>query len=204
MQIMNNKNGLELILRKIEDDNNKITTDIIEKSIKESKLIFEETESDALKQAEKILSDSEKESERIEENEKSESESYIKNEILKEKNLFMDNMVKKAFLEFSNSDDYFEKTEKMILKYAYSEKNGEIIFGESDFKKLPSAFLKNLNRNLKQKKASLTLASPSPHFNGGFILKYDDAEENCTFKELFEERKNEIADSLQKLIKENI
>ncbi len=195
-----NMNGLEMILKKIEDDNSKVTKGILDKSIEEANKIIQESENNANIEAKNILLDSENKSKMIEENEKSSCEKFIQNEILKEKNQFIENAIKESISETINSKQYFSILKLLIIKYAHKKENGELILSKRDLENLPSDFLKEINKELKKESASITLSKETADYEGGFILKYDRIEENCTFSELIEEKKTLIYDTLQKLI----
>jgi len=197
-----NKNGLELIIEKIESDCNKASRDIIDKNVKTANEIIDKAKNEALAEAQKILRESEKKAQLIEEKEKSSCESYLKNEILEEKNIFIKNTTDEVIAAFLKSENYFIKLKAMILKYAHKNEDGEVLFGEEDLKKLPNNFFKQLNCELKNDKASLSVSKTPLKTNGGFILKYENSEENCTIKELREEKKNIISDRIYELMKE--
>ena len=193
-------NGLEMILKKIEDDNRLVTKGIFDKSIEKANQILEESENEAIKEAKNILLTSEEKSKLIEQNEKSSCEKYLQDEILKEKNLFIENKIKESISEIINSKEYFDILKINILKYAHKEEDGELVLCKRDLDNLPSDFLRTINKELKKEKSSISLSKDNYDFEGGFIIKYEKIEENLTFEELVNDKKTLIYDALQKII----
>ena len=71
------------------------------------------------------------------------------------------------------------------------------MFSEYDLKRIPNDFEKNLENTLKDiKNAALTISKEAAPIDGGFILVYGDIEENCSFKALFNNAKEELQDKV--------
>ena len=72
---------------------------------------------------------------------------------------------------------------------------------EADKKHLPDNFEKSIKEILSDKKeASLTVSEEAPDLNGGFILKYGDIEENCSFDAIFSVSRESFQDKVNELL----
>ena len=58
--------------------------------------------------------------------------------------------------------------------------------------------MESLNKKLKEKNASVSLADESAKIDSGVIIRYGGIEENCTFGALIGEKRDEIRDILFK------
>ena len=71
------------------------------------------------------------------------------------------------------------------------------MFSKTDLERLPQNFLDSLEVSLKDiKNASLTISEEAAQIDGGFILKYGEIEENCSFEALFIDSKDELQDKI--------
>lgn len=197
-------NSLEQILQKIEEDGKKKAEEITASAKKESECIIELEEKSAKKEAEKILESANKKAQITLKNAYDFGETQKKNGILKAKAKIFEDFVSKAESEFENApnDEYFEILGKLILKYCENEKTGELIFSKKDKERLPRDFLKKANEKISSKNASLTLSEETANIKNGFIIRYGLIEQNCSFSSLFEDKKDEIRDTLMSLLKE--
>lgn len=84
-----------------------------------------------------------------------------------------------------SDSDYFELLLRMIAKNALSEA-GEIRFCETDLKRMPKDFEKDLAKALSDMPgASLTISTEPVSIDGGFVLIYGGVEENCSLHAIF-------------------
>ena len=98
-----------------------------------------------------------------------------------------------------NDEDYFEVIVSLASKRAMPQR-GELLLSRRDFERLPPDFEKKLGAALP-KGAELTVsAAPDASFEGGFILVYGGIEENCTFKALFDDRREQLQDLANRLL----
>ena len=82
---------------------------------------------------------------------------------------------------------------KVLEKYALAEA-GEIYFSAADLKRLPAGFEKEISEIAAKKGGSLTLQKDSKEMENGCILVYGGIEENCTFRALFNAKKDRLQD----------
>lgn len=89
--------------------------------------------------------------------------------------------------------EYFDTLTKMLRKYALPEA-GEVVFNKNDRDRLPADF----KAVLEEKK--LKVADESAAIDGGFVLKYGEIEENCSFEALFAAEKEDLQDKIRDLL----
>lgn len=99
---------------------------------------------------------------------------------------------RKAMLELP-ADEYFATLGKMLDKYALSEP-GTVVLTAQDKDRIPAEFKANLD------KKNLKISADSAAIDGGFILKYGDIEENCSFEALFAAEKETLQDKIRDLL----
>ena len=87
--------------------------------------------------------------------------------------------------------EYLEAIRKLASRYALPEQ-GEILFSEQDFARLPSLALPG--------GGSLTAKASAEVRGGGFLLRYGGIEENCTFPALFDAAREELQDKVSELL----
>ena len=95
-------------------------------------------------------------------------------------------------------DAYFAMLEKVLEKYVLPEE-GTICFTEKDRKRMPQGYMEKVYETAKKKGGSLELTETVPDgMDGGFILTYGGIEENCTIKALFDARREELSDKVNR------
>ncbi len=122
--------------------------------------------------------------------------------ILNAKQQFINDVIERAKISLAqlSNEDYFNMIKKMIKKYALPKK-GEIIFSQSDIKRLPANFEADLPTILSEKEgAELLVSDETRKIDGGFILVYGDVEENCSFEALFLAAKESLQDKVYKFL----
>lgn len=188
--------GLEKIIEKINEENIRECENIENKAKqKAEKIIADEIES-AKADAEKIILKAKAEAALNDEKAKSGSlllekkiRLEVKNKIIAETT----NKIKEK-LKSLPADEYIKIVEKLVLSYA-KDGEGVLKFSKDDLKKLPTDFEKKLNSALPEK-ATVKIDEAPLNADGGFILSYDDIEENCTFDALIDTNIDAIRDVL--------
>jgi len=105
-----------------------------------------------------------------------------------------------AYKAVGELDDaaYFAMLEKVLEKYVLPEE-GTICFTEKDRKRMPQGYMEKVYETAKKKGGSLELTETVPDgMDGGFILTYGGIEENCTIKALFDARREELSDKVNR------
>lgn len=96
-------------------------------------------------------------------------------------------------------EEYFTVLLGLAAKRALPQK-GELVLGSRDFARMPANFEKKLQTVLP-KGAELTVADkPNTAINGGFLLLYGGIEENCTFRALFDDKREELQDLTNQIL----
>ena len=191
--------GLKEILSKIDSDNAAEIKEYVSAQNAETQKMTDEIINSARSEAEKILADAAKKTAQLSENSKSSCALYEKNRLLTEKLNIINNAVDTAAHSLKNmdSDEYFKAVETLVIKYSH-DGEGELLMNERDRAAVPDGFMESLNKKLKEKNASVSLADESAKIDSGVIIRYGGIEENCTFSALIGEKRDEIRDILFK------
>ena len=106
---------------------------------------------------------------------------------------------REAYLKRKDMDTaaYFELIERLLDHYVLPQV-GEIHFSPADAQRMPDGFEAKIQKAAEAKGGSLSLAEGDPLVPDGFVLVYGGIEENCTFKAIFETRRDEMSDRVQK------
>ncbi len=188
--------GLEKILKVIEEDALALEESILHDAQLEAKNIMESAKKEADKKCAEIALKSEQDVKAVLSRAESAAALLERKKILDAKQQIIGNVIIAARNSLANlpDSDYLEIILKMVKKYAHN-KEGEILFSSSDKKRLPNNFETILAETLAEKKgAHLSISEATGVVDGGFILKYGDIEENCSFDALFSASKEELQD----------
>ncbi|MCR5627920.1 MAG: V-type ATP synthase subunit E [Lachnospiraceae bacterium] len=186
--------GLDKIIERINEESKAENEAVLKKAREEADRILAEAEKTAASDEKKIIADAEKEAASIVSRADSQAALYQKQQILSEKGNLINQVFSDAVASLTSlsDDEYFKLIQKMLDKYSRKGEKGEIAFSAKDNSRMPTAFKANL--------APLTLANEKPEISGGFILKYGDIEENCTFEALLRDKREELQEEIQKAI----
>lgn len=94
--------------------------------------------------------------------------------------------------------EYFNLLIKMAAGCA-EPAEGELILCEKDLQRCPGDFAARLDQALPEG-ARLSLSRETRPIDGGFILKYGDIEHNCSFRAIFEDRREELTDKARDIL----
>lgn len=185
--------GLDRILEQIKRDSDasvKRIDDEAERTVRENVgRISEETR----KAIENIKLETEVECKDIVQRGESSAALIKKRTMLNMKQNIINDMIKKAHQKLISlpCDEYFDTIERMINNNAHPGQRGEISFNEKDIARMPEAFKLKLQ---SISGGTLSLSNKKSNIDGGFILIYDEIEENCSFDAMFSEKHDEIQD----------
>lgn len=194
-------NGIDEILKKIEDDSDYEIKKLISDAENDAKNYVSDETKKAKDNASEIIENAKKRADIIRKNAKSGYEFLIKKDELAKKSEITGSFLKDIENELKNlpEKEYFDLIKKLILKYA--EKNdGELMLSEKDKKRMPKDFFKNVNDELKKDGRFLTLCNSDIDADGGFMIKYGEVYENCTFSALIEDNVEKIKDEIYKML----
>lgn len=181
--------GLSNILTQIENETAEKIKEVIGSANAQAEKIKAKAKEDAEAEAKAIISAAEVKAEDILNRSESANELKIKRAILAKKQELINETIEKAMESITSlSDDkYFDIIIKLIKNYAHSGDGGEILISEYDKKRMPEDFEDNIKKSY-----GIKLSEKSINSDGGFILSYGDIEENCTFKAVFESKREEL------------
>lgn len=194
-------NGLEKILKDINDDTQTECNKILSEAKKQAEIIIKTTDNEAVK-----ISEAEEQKLKILENElNSRSQSAAKIEkqkiLLEEKQKIIDNIILKTYNKILSLPDkeYFEFLMKIAVKNI-GRGNGKILFNSRDLKRIPNNFISQLDAQAQKVGGSIILSEKTTDIKGGFVLNYGGIEENCSLDALFYSRSEEMKDIINSLI----
>ena len=94
---------------------------------------------------------------------------------------------------------YFELIAGMVEQYVLPQ-DGQIRFSPTDMERMPAGFAERIKETARAKGGSLALEAGGPEVPDGFVLVYGGVEENCTLGAVFETKRDEMSDRVQKLL----
>lgn len=96
------------------------------------------------------------------------------------------------------SDAYFDLLVKMAAALA-EPGEGMLLLNKRDSLRRPADFEKSVNASLNENRV-LRLSGQTLPIDGGFVLKYGDIEQNCSFRAIFEARLDEMGDKARGIL----
>ena len=188
--------GLEKIIEKINEDCQNECRNIENKTHEKRVKIESETIMSAKKQADEILKNAEKQCTLSDEKAKASAQLLEKRIRLQVKNEIIENSIKKAKQSLISlpTDEYFEIIKKLVLAYAKGIA-GTLYFSKEDLDRMPDGFEKQLCNELNGG-ATVKISNTPIQTDGGFILSYNDIEENCTFSALIDTNADILRDRI--------
>lgn len=163
--------------------------------------IREQGKAEAQKLAAEIARKSEAEIANYQERMKSSADLKRRTALLAAKQELIAQTIQKAYEKFCAMEDqeYFDVLKKMLKTFVRPEE-GVIAFSAQDQKKFPADFEKAVAKIAEEKGGKLTVSTEAVRIDRGFVLSYGGIEENCSFKSLFDSRKDEFQDLVQKML----
>ena len=185
------------ILKEAEDS----AQEILSKAREEARKILENAQEEADGQAQKIASKAEKDALDQASRAASAQDMQRKQAYLAAKQEVIREVLQKAYRRILDLDDreYFEFMEKLLEKYALPE-NGEIRFTEKDLNRMPEGFSGKVKTIAAEKGGSLEISGAPCAGEGGFLLVYGGVEENCTIKAVFDSKREELSDQVNRML----
>ena len=198
-------NGLEGIISAITADAQNEAEKIVSDALREAEDIKSKKLSEARSECEPMRNAARKKAELTLQSAEAACEAHIKRCVLAAKAQVADECISRALSAFAaaDSEKYFGIIYSLISKYAHSDE-GEIVLCKKDESRLPMDFNECVDRAAKEKGGRLTLSGDVIDADGGFILRYGEIDENCTFRALADEKMSEIKDELFKMADDTI
>lgn len=193
--------GLDKIVQDIKKDSDTHISSILEETHKEETGIKEQSENEAAEKCAEIDRRAEEHAQAAKERALSSAALQKRREVLSAKQKIILEIIEKAkdSIHKMPDDEYFNIILKMVKKYA-PKADGEIIFSETDKKRLPKKFEKAVDTAAKETGAKLTISKETRGIDGGFILSYGGIEVNCSFEALFDAKHDEMQDKVNEIL----
>ena len=193
--------GLDAILESIRKDGRENAETITQKARTEADGILEEAKKEAQRRREAILRDAPQQAQDAADRVLSAAQREKRRMLLSARQEII-----RSTLEAAEKSLYELETEEyftILLRLAADRalpQSGVLVLGEADRKRMPADFPEKLE-NVLPKGASLTVSdTPSPSVEGGFLLIYGGIEENCTFRALFDAKREALQDIANQIL----
>lgn len=189
--------GLDKIVSEINDEAKAEAEAIIQKANDEAAEIKAAAQTAGQAQADKILAQAKQDVADIGRSRESAQALQHRQRTLETKQTLLAETLDKALeaLRGLPNWDYFNLLMRLAAASA-QEGEGVMMLSAEDRQKLPSGFEHDLNSALTGGK-SLKISDETRPIDGGFVLKYGDIEENCSFAAIFDARREEFIDKIQ-------
>ena len=176
--------GLGRIIDQIKTDSETKVAAIKGKATLEASELFTNTRLEADAEAQKIVDEGKAEAEKIIRKARSQAEFDKKQMILSEKQLLISHMFNETadYLKHVPDEIYFPLLKKLIKIHALENRDGELIFSESDYARLPASY----------KHSRLKISEKHADIDGGFILSYGGVEMDCSIDSLIRDARGEL------------
>ncbi len=193
--------GLDKMVSQILDEANNSANAKIEEAKSKADAIISEAREEAKALVEEISKQSEADVANYEERVKSSADLKRRTALLGAKQELISQTIEKSYEKFCAKDDaeYFKTLMEMLEKFVQPQE-GEIYFSSADLAKLPADFKAAIEEIAKSKGGKLTVSEEGKNIERGFILSYGGIEENCSFKALFDSKRDELQDKVQKIL----
>ena len=193
--------GLEKMQSQILSEAESSAKEILDQAKKEAEGIVEEARKRAEAECRRISEKSEAEVKGLEERAVSSSDLQRRKELLQAKQEVISQMLDQAYesLLCADEKDYFDMLRKMLRKFVLPQE-GEICFSKEDLERMPKGFQEEIQAIAKEKGGALALSEEVRSVRGGFVLRYGGLEENCTFRAMFNSKKDELSDKVHALL----
>ena len=192
---------MDKIVSQILEEANNSASAKLEKARAEAEEIMNTARAEAEKEAEEILQKAKTDMENYAERTKSAADLRRRTAILAAKQEMISQVLDKAYQKFCSMDEetYFA-TLLDILKKFVMEDDGVIFFSEEDRAKLPDDYEEKIEAIAAEKGGTLTVSQENRNIERGFVLAYGGIEENCSFRALFDSRKDDLQDKVQAVL----
>lgn len=196
--------GLDVIISQIDTGSQQKVAQIKKTSDDECKRILDEAQAEADKQKNEAQERADSQAQDILERSRSTAKLKVRQAVLAKKQELIAESIENAKNRIYSLpvDKYFEMMLKLVTKYA-GQGDGEIILSESDKKRITFDFESNISKVAAQKGGSLKLSNGTADIKGGFILKYQSIEENCSIDALFDNEYEMLVDKVQEVLFSN-
>lgn len=193
--------GLDRMKAQILEEADCTAQEILEQANEQAEAIIKTAREEAELQAGAIAQKAERDAQEYEKRAASSADMRRKQAVLSAKQEVIREVLEKAYEHVMNLDDekYFELLEKLLGKYVLLQ-DGVIYFSKQDLERMPEGFSGKIKTIAAEKGGSLTLSGEGRQTEGGFLLAYGGIEENCTIRAVFDSKREELSDKVNRLL----
>ena len=186
--------GLEQIVKEIEDEAKREAEEIVAKAEAAAAALLEDAKKSAAAAADHIAQASKQELADVQAGRDSALNLQKRQVTLETKQALLAETLDKAKedLRAFPADKYFALL-ALLAAHSAEEGAGEMLLSPADKARLPADFADKLKASLPAGR-SLAISGDTRPIDGGFVLKYGDVEENCSFEAIFNARHDEFSD----------
>lgn len=193
--------GLDTILDSIRKDGQESADAILAKARQEADEISAQALADAQLRREEILRDTPQQAQDAADRVLSSAHREQRRILLTARQALIQETLEAAEKSLFDLDDeeYFTVLLGLAAKRALPQK-GELVLGSRDFARMPTDFAKKLLAVLPNGAELTVCKKPNPSIESGFLLLYGGIEENCTFRALFDDKREELQDLTNQIL----
>ncbi len=193
--------GLEKIREKILQDAEDTAAARIEAAEAEARVIKSEAVRDADEIVKNVKAKAESDVKAFSERVDSSLDMEHRTKILAAKQEIIGDVIKEAKKRIAGlqTREYFDLMLKLIEKHVQPEE-GTVYFSAEDLARIPEGFEQSLKEAASKAGGKLCISEEAREMGPGFILSYGGIEENCTIDALFEEKKDDLTDTVREIL----
>ena len=196
--------GLEKIISQILEDARQEADSRMRMADQEILAIADTAKKEAAKISAKIIQKGEAEASLYLQKVQSGSELTKRKELLRVKQEIIADILKKSSESLANlnTKEYFGLMERILEVYAQPQA-GEICFSPRDLSRMPKEFAEKAASIAQAKGGTLRISQETRSVANGFVLVYGMIEENCTISAMFDAKKEELQDLMNRFLFSN-
>ena len=189
--------GLEKIINEILDEAAREADAVVDKAKAEADTLTEKARTEAKAEGEKIAATAQQTVAELESSRTSSIALQRRQRTLQMKQELLDETLELARQELCKlpEEQYFALLAKQAAQYAETGE-GKMLLNAEDKARLPAAFAGQLAAALPEG-CSIAIAGETCPIDGGFVLKYGDVEQNCSFSALFDAKREDFTDMIR-------
>ena len=193
--------GLDKMKSRILEEADHSAKEIMDKANAEAEAVIKAAEEEAKAEAGRISSKAERDAADYAKRVASSVDMRRKQAYLAAKQEVISHVLESAYSTVMNLEvkEYFDMLEKLLERYVLPEE-GEICFSAKDLGRMPEGFSGKIKTIAANKGGSLTLSDEARDIDGGFLLVYGGIEENCTIKAVFDAKREELSDQVNRIL----
>ena len=193
--------GLDKMKSRILEEADHSAKEIMDKANAEAEAVIKAAEEEAKAEAGRISSKAERDAADYAKRVASSVDMRRKQAYLAAKQEVISHVLESAYSTVMNLEvkEYFDMLEKLLERYVLPEE-GEICFSAKDLGRMPEGFSGKMKTIAANKGGSLTLSDEARDIDGGFLLVYGGIEENCTIKAVFDAKREELSDQVNRIL----